>query len=359
MTKTARVFRRFNNQQIKLAGPRYSPGLLPDAPNIEVAPIRLAIGSIAFDQVWRTHIGALASRLEQALDRSALPDLVSYEGRRRTPRAFLAALRLITGATADSAKPVYNALLRCARSAVPLLRAKSDDLQQERQQAATDSDERTRIGNSIATIQYIIAAIREAEDFLLSDTGRLAVNNRLLVLGEWGTGKTHLLCDVTRERAKRGQQTLLVLAQHLPARLPPLEAIADRLGGNRTLRQPGRSLDGAGKRSGSRSLVLIDGINGGDLATWRTQISALTRTAGDYQHVGFVLSCRTPFDDQVFVFRTRMRWCQVHHTGFQGIEFDAQLEYFTYYGIAAPQTPLLTPEFSIPLFLKLFCGNNL
>ncbi len=81
-----------------------------------------------------------------------------------------------------------------------------------------------------------------------------------------------------------------------------------------------------------------------------TAVRALT-------HVGLVLSCRQPFDDLIFTARTRSKFVTVEHRGFEDLEVDAQVEFFTYYGIPAPHAPLLTPEFSRPLFLKMLCES--
>jgi hypothetical protein len=43
------------------------------------------------------------------------------------------------------------------------------------------------------------------------------------------------------------------------------------------------------------------------------------------------------------------------HPGFAEREIDATSKYFGHYGLEAPKIPLLTPEFTLPLFLRLFC----
>ena len=45
------------------------------------------------------------------------------------------------------------------------------------------------------------------------------------------------------------------------------------------------------------------------------------------------------------------------HPGFEGIEYKATLKFFEHYHIRLPDTPLLNPEFSNPLFLKVFCQS--
>ena len=43
-----RELTKFNRKQINSAGPRYTPGVQPDAPNLEIAELREAIDGLAF-----------------------------------------------------------------------------------------------------------------------------------------------------------------------------------------------------------------------------------------------------------------------------------------------------------------------
>jgi len=47
----------------------------------------------------------------------------------------------------------------------------------------------------------------------------------LLLIGEWGTGKTHSVCDASLARLKDGRPTLLLLAKDFSSRRPLSEAI--------------------------------------------------------------------------------------------------------------------------------------
>jgi hypothetical protein len=46
---------------------------------------------------------------------------------------------------------------------------------------------------------------------------------------------------------------------------------------------------------------------------------------------------------------------EVEHPGFQGRELEATEQFFDHFGLEQPRVPLLTPEFTNPLFLKLYC----
>lgn len=73
------------------------------------------------------------------------------------------------------------------------------------------------------------------------------------------------------------------------------------------------------------------------------------------ENLGLVVSCRKPFDIGVIADKVRARMVELHHPGFEDQEFDAQLEFFRYYDLPPLHVPLLSAEFSRPLFLRLMC----
>jgi hypothetical protein len=53
----------------------------------------------------------------------------------------------------------------------------------------------------------------------------------------------------------------------------------------------------------------------------------------------------------------RSHYVSREHPGFAGREVEATQKYFAHYGLEAPRIPLLVPEFSLPLFLRLYCES--
>ena len=100
---------------------------------------------------------------------------------------------------------------------------------------------------------------------------------------------------------------------------------------------------------------MIDGINEADHDCWRRGITVLRKAVRQFPHVGLILSCREPFETVIFKDVERKQFVTLSHEGFSDIEFDAQTEFFKYYGIPLPQIPLLADEFSRPLTLKIIC----
>jgi hypothetical protein len=112
-----------------------------------------------------------------------------------------------------------------------------------------------------------------------------------------------------------------------------------------------------GEQRNCRALLIVDAINEGDRISWKRALPALCRRLNQYPNVGLVLSCREPFNNQIFGLRAAQQFVTVYHQGFAEREFDAQLSFFDYYNIPAPHFPLITEEFARPLFLKLLCES--
>jgi DNA replication protein DnaC len=63
------------------------------------------------------------------------------------------------------------------------------------------------------------------QDFTQSNAARLANIPALLLVGEAGTGKTHLFCDIAKQRVHTGLPTILLLGGHFRHEEPWLQII--------------------------------------------------------------------------------------------------------------------------------------
>jgi hypothetical protein len=223
-------------------------------------------------------------------------------------------------------------------------------------QKRSDYDERQRLQSRLQTVRRIDEALDDATEFASGPEGALAVERSAVVLlGAWGTGKTHFLCDLALHSIRDGTPTLVVLASTLRTDIAPLDAIAEMTG----VADDGAALlaclGAEAKRVGRRAMIMIDALNESDRGAWRRNLPGLLRTIDTTDNVGLIVTCRTPFDSSVVPALAHKRTVQLYHPGFEEQEFDAQLEFFRYYRLPALHVPLLTTEFSRPLFLRLVC----
>ena len=347
---------RISAAQIHRAGPRYAPSLDPNAPNLPVESVLLPIRALAGDEYFANHVRGLRSDLLATFDRRGPIIRKYFRGVKSTPDALADALANLAAAPPGERLGPSRLVARLSRRTQSSLARRARSFY-KKDLTSLEEDAQRRIENERWEVQHLMDSLEPVIEFTASPAFSSITSNRLLLLGDWGTGKTHLLCDVTKSRMARDLPTLLYLAKELPRNVEPLQALCDTTGIAASPRELLQVLQELGERSGTTSLLIVDGINEGDRAQWRKTVARLAKTARVFTHVGVLLSCRRPFDLQILGERSRSQWVEINHPGFAGAEFDAQLEFFSYYDIPAPDVPLLTPEFSRPLFLRLMCES--
>nr|WP_304412207.1 AVAST type 2 anti-phage system protein Avs2 [Flavobacterium sp. WG21] len=188
----------------------------------------------------------------------------------------------------------------------------------------------------------------------------LANNPFLIIKGDAGNGKSHLLGDISKDRISRNLPTLLLLGQHFVESKSIWENIYSSL--SVTINKKEIFLDtlnNIGKQIGSRVLILIDAINegaGADL--WESQISGFIDDFNKYPFIGIVLSIRTTYLNFVIPENVHNNPTVTfkEHEGFKGNEYEALRLFCNFHELKQPHFPILSPEFSKPLFLQLICN---
>ena len=139
-------------------------------------------------------------------------------------------------------------------------------------------------------------------------------------------------------------------------------SITDQLGleavGRDVLLQAMDAAGEAASTSGSRFVIFIDALNETPPADfWRVHLPAL-RAAVDAvpaRRAGGVLPGHLPGPGPG---RGRGHALPpARAPGFAEREVEATQKYFAHYRLPAPRIPLLTPEFTLPLFLRLYCES--
>ena len=209
-------------------------------------------------------------------------------------------------------------------------------------------------------------ALDDLIGFLSSPTARLAATPLLFLSGDAGSGKTHLLCDVAERRVKEGLPTVLVMGQQI-GEGNPRALVPDQLGlRDMSMEAFLSALNAAGEVAGKRALLMVDAINeGGGLVSWPPHLRSLATEVTRYPCVGLVLSCRSSYveamlDSPPGALPPRpadIGFVEVEHHGFAGSEWKAATTFFEHYGLTLPDFPLLVPEYTNPLFLKLLCES--
>ncbi|MGI5133160.1 NACHT domain-containing protein [Pseudonocardia sp. CA-107938] len=207
-------------------------------------------------------------------------------------------------------------------------------------------------GSLASACTKVRSALWQASELARSALLRAADTKRLVITGRAGNGKTHLFCDVATQRISEGRPTLLVLGQDFDARnlLPQFAEITQLNGGTEAAIA---SFAAAAEASGHLGLVMIDALNESERPErWRDDLRTLLSIMDRYEHVAVTVSCRTEFVDAVLGDDDRPT---VEHPGFAEATDRAISRYTEEYGLEPASFPVLGPEFSNPLYLKLTC----
>ncbi|MDJ1484230.1 trypsin-like serine protease [Cytophagaceae bacterium YF14B1] len=188
----------------------------------------------------------------------------------------------------------------------------------------------------------------------------LANSPYFLIQGDAGCGKSHLLGDIAQERMKRQKPTLLILGQSIRRERGLWQNILNQLDLSCSKDALLSSLNNIGKQIGSRVLILVDALNEGDgKKVWPTELAGFISEITPYPFIGLVLTVRSTYYDVVVpkAVQEDSNITRFTHQGFKGNEYAALNLFCEHYGLQQPNFPILSPEFTHPLFLQLICES--
>ena len=338
------------------AGNRYTPDL-----DVSL-PIYDFFEAIGQDPSFFDRLEGLVSGLRKAIRGFPTQGLAAYTSKERVDGAAeLLKRSLEHGVALTVLRPKAPITLPSA-STVALLRETGESIESlmtevraaARIEEKSDTAKLDSLTHDLQQIQEQLIAMGE---FLGGPLGNAANVRNILALGPAGTGKTHLLCEMTQRRIKKGFPSLMFLGQAFRSPFSDaLEVLMKSVAPSDDPKAFLLALDGYARARSVRCVIAIDAINEGDRESWARALPALVETLRPYEGIALAVSCRTPFEQIVFPTADRLGFQTVFHAGYPADEQDKAIEtYFRGYGIPLPEVPLLEEEFSNPLFLKLFC----
>jgi hypothetical protein len=202
--------------------------------------------------------------------------------------------------------------------------------------------------DSLDTLRYF------AEHYDVAD------GKHLLIHGEAGSGKSHLVAEACERALREGRVALLVLGEYFTSDADPAEQLVSMVGWSRTFDALLSALDVQAEVSGHPGVICIDALNETTRrGTWLHRLVDLGSRVCEYPHLRLVVTCRSDFLDLTIPEPISQRrdpgWRTAMHTGFGHQRFKAVETYFAAYGVQADHFPPLLPEFDNPLFLKTVC----
>ncbi len=350
-----------SKNQIQQAGERYTPRNDPNAPNLRVESLFSAIENVVCGAGARKRFQSVLDEFSEAWERakhcSQRPDVL----RRQVNAAhnFLSPMmdRLRARET-DAGKEWLDLLSDIEFKLLEDMnywREENSKLKLAERDSGYSS-KRDTIRENMDAIGRCLVILRDEKQYTWTPEFKVLFDPKLLLRGEWGTGKTHLLCDFTQDRIGHSQATLLVLAKNFQGRNVVAE-ICSRIEIESTEVEVFDRLEKLACEAAERAIVIIDGVEEGRRPEWRKAIATLQALVADRPNIGLIVSCRTPLEPYAIKQEDLEKFHTVTHLGFDDQEFDAQTEFFLYYNLPLPEVPLLNREFSRPLTLKLICQS--
>ena len=349
--------RRRLNVALEAVGGRYSPELHIDL------PVSFTLEGLASSDSYWHRFGSLR---EEVLSAEYEIEKLDYTGIGVTKevqsliRIFKEWRRKIPKRLEPQDRPDRDLLLDLTRACWDATQSVYPFDPEEERQQAKEVGRQTHLNWRRSGLQYRLRKLRSVlegfENLLLSSATEAATCGALLLKGEAGQGKTHLFCDAARRAVETDQPAIVLLGGRLSGRHVWSE-IGEQLG----LGQVGSeeligAMQAAAEASNAPFLLLIDALNEAEEPeAWREELPALIAEVIQNPWIAVGISIRSNFLPIMFPDDDLSNIVEVEHPGFAERETEATERFFHEFGLEQPRIPQLLPEFTNPLFLKLYC----
>lgn len=210
-------------------------------------------------------------------------------------------------------------------------------------------------------LNKVSEAIVDLKSEICSESTQLFNGKILLLSGEAGQGKSHLLGDFIKNKEKKNGHLFFLGQEFTDKSNIWYQILTKNLKINLLEKDFLSTLDTIAEINDERFIFVIDALNEGEgRALWADNLNGFLQLISQYSRIGLVISIRDSYKQQILSKLTQDSTkliCEIKHQGFNDLEFDACKIFFDYYQIETPKIPLLNPEFSNPLYLKLFCES--
>jgi len=342
----------------KNACPRYIPEL-----NIELPILEIFDGISRTSEFYhsiRKHYGQLIKALKNLSSSYDIEELQKlYKELQKEIKQLFSTLQNIG---AYNTKPIpWNDIKQHTQKTKEItwklineLRRNKDTLTKEKKKLQVE-----RFDWNIYHLYKLQHELRYFEDLASSNKARLSNHPFLLLTGEAGIGKTHLLCDIVKKRINSNLPAILIFgedfskAENFWQRAIEKLKLPEEINSKEKLLE---MLNQAGKKSKCRSLFIIDALNETNpVSFWQIHLKEIYEEIKRYPNIALVISIRSGFEDEILTKELKEKFIQEKHIGFAFKEWEAVTKFFNAYSLPLPEVPLLTPEFQNPLFLLLLC----
>ena len=211
-------------------------------------------------------------------------------------------------------------------------------------------------------VSRIYSLIRHCESYdKISESCHFDFSNSpfLVIKGDAGCGKSHLLGDIASSSLESGKPVLFFLGSDFDGSRSIEDNILRILGVDCSFDALMRSLNSYAFLRNERVLLLVDAINETpNKKVWKKRLAGFVELMKSYPCLGVIITVRTTYLNETLPREYLGPNPEIHiieHKGFEGNEQEAIERFCDYYGIAYPTLPLLNPEYANPLLLLISC----
>ena len=360
---TGEWFEKEHQRAVDVAGPRYTPEVHVDVPLVEdfrlfgrtesaVVAVRRLAKKIKQRPMWRLGGGVgedmFDNMPEVRVEETVSAIVAALSGMRCPPNEKWQLLNV---------KSLVEDALGRVEACKAALATATDDYEQGGAAEDTEPGRRTSPYRDATYQADALYSALWSVDNMVRQLEQVVNSDVMIVTGDAGTGKTHLLCDMAGKRLEKNQPTVILMGHQFTTTDHPWTQARDQLDlGDLTMEQFVGALEAAAQATECRALFMIDAINEGEgNRIWPAHLADFLAKLSASPWIGVVLSVRTTHIDHTVPPEVRESAYEVTQRGFADNTYAAVRRFCEHYGLDFPTTPLLQPEFDNPLFLKTLC----
>lgn len=199
---------------------------------------------------------------------------------------------------------------------------------------------------------------RELNDYIDLVMPILINEPYLLIYGDAGIGKSHLLADNAKRLQEAGHSVFLFLGQHLNKHDHPFKQLFDLIDYKGSKEYFLKEFNDRANRKDKRTVIIIDALNEGEgKYFWKNYLVNFLNSIKEFKNIAVVLSVRSNYLRSILPenIDTDFPLHKLEHKGFKSLSLDALKPFFNYYKINPLVFPSLESECYNPLFLHIYC----
>ncbi|AIM32236.1 hypothetical protein DF16_orf03821 [Bacillus thuringiensis serovar kurstaki str. YBT-1520] len=210
----------------------------------------------------------------------------------------------------------------------------------------------------INLINQITKHERAMNDYMYLIKPQLINNPYLLIYGDAGIGKSHLLADNAKRLQEVGHSVFLFLGQHLNTHDHPYKQLFDLIDYKGSKESFFKEFNDRAQKKNKQTVIIIDALNEGEgKHFWKSYLMNFLNFIKEFENIAVVLSVRSNYLRSILPENIEEDFplYKLEHKGFNNLSLEALDPFFNFYKINPVIFPSLENECYNPLFLQIYC----